>query len=54
MDRVKRLAALVDVRDELREDLRSAIKEDKVSPESRSEVLTRLESIQREIEALRK
>ena len=54
MDRGKRLAALLKVRDGLREALQSAINKDEVSPENRSEVLSRLASIQREIESLQK
>lgn len=54
MDRGKRLAALLKIRDGLQEALRSAINKDEVSPENRSEVLSRLASIQREIESLQK
>jgi hypothetical protein len=54
MDRGKRLAALLKVRDGLREALQSAINKDEVSPENRSEVLSRLALIQREIESLQK
>jgi hypothetical protein len=54
MDREKRLAALLKIRDGLQDALRSAINKDEVSPENRSEVLSRLASIQREIESLEK
>ena len=54
MDRGKRLAVLLKIRDGLQEVLRSAINKDEVSPENRSEVLSRLASIQREIESLQK
>jgi predicted transcriptional regulator len=54
MDRGKRLAVLLKIRDGQQEALRSAIDKDEVSPENRSEVLSRLASIQREIESLQK
>jgi hypothetical protein len=54
MDRGKRLAVLLKIRDGLQETLRSAINKDEVSPENRSEVLSRLASIQREIESLQR
>jgi hypothetical protein len=54
MDRENRLAALLKIRDGLQDALRSAINKDEVSPENRSEVLSRLASIQREIESLEK
>ena len=54
MDRRKRLAVLLKIRDGLQETLRSAINKDEVSPENRSEVLSRLASIQREIESLQR
>ena len=54
MDRGKRLRVLQKIRDELEGLLRSAINKDKISPQKRSEVLSRLASIQREIEALTK
>ena len=54
MDREKRLAVLLKIRDGLQETLRSAINKDQVAPENRSDVLSRLASIQREIEFLQK
>jgi hypothetical protein len=45
---------LLKLRDDLQETLRAAIKREAVSPENRSEVLSRLAAIQREIEALQK
>ena len=54
MDREKRLAVLLKIRDGLQETLRSAINKDQVAPENRSDVLSRLASIQREIESLQK
>ena len=54
MDQGKRLAVLLKIRDGLQETLRLAINKDTVSPESRSEVLSRLASIQREIESLKR
>jgi hypothetical protein len=54
MDREKRLAVLLKIRDGLQETLRSAINKDQVAPEKRSDVLSRLASIQREIESLQK
>jgi hypothetical protein len=53
MEQEKRLAALLQIRDDLQETLRSAISKGEVSPENRSEVLSRLASIQREIESLK-
>ena len=52
MDRGKRLAVLLKIRDGLQEALRSAINKDEISAEKRSELLSRLASIQREIESL--
>lgn len=54
MDQRKRLAILLKIRDGLQETLRSAINKDQVSPENRSEVLSRLAKIQREIEFLKR
>jgi hypothetical protein len=54
MDRAARLAALLKIRDGLKETLRSAINNNQVSPDNRSQVLARLASIQREIESLQK
>jgi hypothetical protein len=54
MDRGKRLAILQRIRDGLQDALRTAINTGEVSAENRSEVLSRLASIQREIEALEK
>ena len=52
MEQEKRLAALLKIRDDLRETLRSAISKGEVSPENRSKVLSSLASIQRQIESL--
>ena len=54
MDRGKRLAVLLKIRDGLQEALRSAINKGEISAEKRSELLSRLGSIQREIESLQK
>lgn len=54
MDRGKRLAVLLKIRDGLQEALRSAINKNEISAEKRSELLSRLASIQREIESLQK
>jgi 3-hydroxyacyl-CoA dehydrogenase len=54
MEQGKRLAVLQKIRDELKDALRSAINKGEISPENRSEVLSRLASIQREVEALTK
>lgn len=54
MDREKRLAVLLKIRDGLQEALRSAINNDEVSPENRSDVLSRLAAIQREIDSLQR
>jgi hypothetical protein len=54
MDRLARIAALLKIRDGLQEALRSAINKDEISAEKRSELLSRLASIQREIETLQK
>ena len=54
MDQRKRLEILLKVREGLLGTLRSAIKNEEISPEKRSEALFRLSLIQREIEALRK
>ena len=53
MDRGKRLAVLLKIRDGLQDALQSAINKDAISPENRSELLSRLASIQREIESLK-
>jgi hypothetical protein len=53
MEQAKRLAVLLKIRDDLQATLRSAISKGEVSPENRSEVLSRLASIQREIESLK-
>jgi hypothetical protein len=52
MDQGKRLAILLKISDDLQETLRAAINKDQVSPQKRSEVLSGLASIQREIESL--
>jgi hypothetical protein len=54
MDREKRLAVLVKIRDRLQEVLQSAINNDQVTAENRTEVLSSLAKIQREIESLQK
>jgi len=54
MDRGKRLAVLLKIRDGLQEALRSAINKDEISAEKRSELLSRLASIQREIGSLQR
>jgi len=54
MDQGKRLEALRKIRDGLKETLQTAINRNEVSPQSRSEVLSRLASIQREIESLKR
>ena len=52
MDRRKRHAVLIKIRDGLQEALRSAIEDATISPEARSNMLSRLAAIQREIEGL--
>jgi hypothetical protein len=54
MDRLARIAALLKIRDGLQEALRSAINKDEISADKRSELLSRLASIQREIGTLQK
>ena len=52
MDRAKRLAVLLHIHDGSQEALRSAVKKGEISAEDRSELVSRLGSIQREIDAL--
>jgi hypothetical protein len=54
MDQGKRLEALLKIQDGLKETLQTAIDRNEVSPQSRSEALSRLASIQREIESLKR
>lgn len=54
MGRATRLAALLKVRDGLQETLLSVIDKKEISPDTRSDVLSRLASLQREIESLQK